>query len=155
MKKIIFLLWTAVLFVSCDSNNNPKEDTKNETSQSNGQTTNGTEDHAGNSGIVGEWEQTMSCFDKNGNSLLDPEERVPAELGLGFNYFQFNADGTCLRDSDLKLKGSYVLKDQGAKTKLEIHTEPMVETYTYQVLGALQDELILLASGAFMVFKRK
>src|SRR5687767_8008496 len=58
-------------------------------------------------GIVGEWEQQYTAFDRNGNYKLDPDEKKASGTRLGFDWFRFNADGSCLRDRDIKLKGTY------------------------------------------------
>ena len=63
-------------------------------------------------GIVGEWEQQYSAFDKNGNYKLEPEEKKASGTNLGFNWFKFNADGTCLRDKEIKFKGTYEVQEK-------------------------------------------
>src|SRR5687767_3810438 len=62
--------------------------------------------------IVGEWEQQYTCFDKNGNYKLEPGEKIASGTRLGFDWFKFNADGSCLRDKDVKFKGTYGIHEK-------------------------------------------
>ena len=105
-------------------------------------------------GIVGEWLKEMACFDKNGNAQLEFDEKIPANSGLGFDYFRFNSDGSCLRDKDSKFKGSWEIKETGSKKTLFIHAAGGGETIKYTIKGVTTYELVLYSSGVFLVFKR-
>lgn len=102
--------------------------------------------------IVGEWEQQYTCFDKNGNYKLEPAEKKPSGTKLGFNWFVFKADGSCLRDKDIKFEGTYEIQEKNGNKKLVIHGGDNLR-YTIDELN--DKELILGADGAFLVFKRK
>ena len=101
-------------------------------------------------GIVGEWEQIYTCFDKNGNYKLEPEEKKASGVSLGFNWFRFNADGSCLRDKDVKFKGTYSIQEKNGK-KLVIEGG---DNLRYTIAELTDKELILGSDGAFIVFKR-
>jgi hypothetical protein len=103
-------------------------------------------------GIVGEWEQQYTCFDKNGNYKLEPAEKKPSGTKLGFNWFLFKADGSCLRDKDIKFAGTYEIQEKNEKKKLVIHGG---DNLRYTIDELTDKELILGADGAFIVFKRK
>ena len=103
------------------------------------------------SGIVGEWEQQYTSFDKNGNYLLEPEEKKPSGQRLGFNWFKFNADGTCLRDKEVKFKGTYEIQEKNGTKKLEIQGGA---NFQYTITELTGEELIIGADGAFIIFKR-
>lgn len=105
----------------------------------------------GGNGIVGEWEQLYVCFDKNGNDKLEPEEKKPSSTKLGFNWFHFNADGSCFRDKDIKFKGSYELQEKNGNKRLVIQGG---DTFRYTIHELTDKELILRTDGAFIVFKK-
>jgi hypothetical protein len=102
-------------------------------------------------GIVGEWEQLYTCFDKNGNYKLEPEEKKLSNTRLGFDWFKFNDDGTCLRDKDIKFKGTYELQEKNGNKKLVIRGGDNLRYTIHELTGK---ELILGSDGAFIVFKR-
>lgn len=102
-------------------------------------------------GIVGEWEQQYTCFDKNGNYKLEPEEKQASGTHLGFDWFKFSVDGTCLRDKDIKFKGTYEVQEKNGKKKLLISGGDKLH---YTITELTERELILGSDGAFIVFKR-
>ena len=102
-------------------------------------------------GIVGEWEQQYTCFDKNGNYKLEAEEKLASGTKLGFDWFRFNADGTCLRDKDIKFKGTYSIQDKSGTKKLAIEGG---DNLRYTIIELTDTELILGSNGAFIVFKK-
>jgi len=102
-------------------------------------------------GIVGEWEQQYTCFDKNGNSKLEAEEKLASGTRLGFDWFRFNADGTCLRDKDIKFKGTYSIQEKSGTKKLAIEGG---DNLRYTIIELTDTELILGSNGAFIVFKK-
>jgi hypothetical protein len=102
-------------------------------------------------GIVGEWEQQYTCFDKNGNYKLESEEKKASGTHLGFDWFRFNADGTCLRDKDIKFKGTYEIQEKNGNKKLVILGGDKLR---YTITELTSKELILGTDGAFIVFKR-
>ena len=104
-----------------------------------------------NDEIMGEWEQQYTCFDKNGNYKLEPEEKKPSNAKLGFNWFRFNADGSCLRDKDVQFKGTYTIQEKNSERKLVIEGG---DNLRYTIIELNDKELILGADGAFIVFKR-
>lgn len=134
-----------LLLISCGADNSNKEATSQE----------GTEQPATSSattrerGLLGEWEQQYTCFDKNGNYTLEPEEKIPTNTRTGFDWFRFNADGTCLRDKDMKFKSTYEIQEKGDKKKLFIQN-----VHGYTITELTDTELILGAEGAFIVFKK-
>ena len=103
------------------------------------------------SGIVGEWEQEYTSFDKNGNYLLEPDEKNPSGQRLGFNWFKFNTDGTCLRDKEMKFTGTYEIQEKNGTKKLVIQGGG---TFQYTITELTGKELIIGADGAFIIFKR-
>jgi hypothetical protein len=100
-------------------------------------------------GIVGEWEQQYTCFDKNGNYKLEPEEKQPTNTRTGFDWFRFNADGSCLRDKEIKFKSTYEIQKKSNSQELVIHN-----VHGYTIVELTEKELILGAEGAFIVFKK-
>lgn len=102
-------------------------------------------------GIVGEWDQQYTCFDKNGNLQLEPEEKTPSGTRLGFNWFRFNADGSCLRDKDVKFTGTYKVEEKNDNKYLIIEGG---DNLRYTIAELTTQELILGKDGAFIVFKR-
>ena len=101
--------------------------------------------------IAGEWEQLYTCFDKNGNYKLEPEEKKASGTKLGFDWFKFNADGSCLRDKDVKFKGTYEIQERNGIKKLVIQGG---DNLRYTIVELSEKELILGADGAFIVFKK-
>ena len=101
--------------------------------------------------IVGEWEQQYTCFDKNGNYKLEPEEKLVSGTRLGFDWFKFNEDGSCLRDKDIKFRGTYGIQEKNGNKKLVIQGG---DNLRYTITELTDEELILGADGAFIVFKR-
>jgi len=102
-------------------------------------------------GIAGEWEQQYTCFDKNGNYKLEPEEKIASGTRLGFDWFRFNTDGSCLRDKDIKLKGTYSIQEKNGTKKILIQGG---DNLRYTIIDLTDKELILGSGGAFIVFKR-
>jgi hypothetical protein len=102
-------------------------------------------------GIAGEWEQQYTCFDKNGNYKLEPEEKKPSNTRLGFNWFRFNKDGSCLRDKDVQFKGTYTIQEKNGNRDLVIEGG---DNLRYSIAELTEKELVLGADGAFIVFKR-
>ena len=102
-------------------------------------------------GIVGEWQQQYTCFDKNGNYNLDPEEKKASGTRLGFDWFRFNTDGSCLRDKDIKFKGTYEIQEKNGNKKLVIQGG---DNLRYTIAELTDQELILGSNGAFIVFKK-
>ena len=103
------------------------------------------------SGVVGEWEQQYSAVDSNGNSRLEPGEKIPSGTHRGFNWFQFNSDGSCLGDKDKKFRGAYTIRIKGETRKLVIYGGMKLR---YDIVEITQKELILGTDGIFIVFKR-
>ncbi|HEX7846338.1 MAG TPA: hypothetical protein VF476_11110 [Chitinophagaceae bacterium] len=101
------------------------------------------------SGVVGEWEQQYTYFDKNGNNKLEADEKNPSNTRLGFDWFRFNEDGTCLRDKQMKFKSTYEIQKKGDADELMIHN-----VHGYTITELTSKELILGAEGTFIVFKR-
>lgn len=102
--------------------------------------------------IVGEWEQQFTCFDKNGNYKLEAAEKKPSRTKLGFNWFLFKSDGSCLRDKDIRFTGTYAIQEKNGNNKLVIQGG---DNLRYTIHELTDKELILGADGAFLVFKRK
>jgi hypothetical protein len=105
--------------------------------------------------IIGEWSQQYAVLDQNGNAQLDPEDRNGTKSSMGFNYFQFNEDGTCLRDSDAKFRGNYEIVDEQGKRQLKVTVNGFGETYTYTIVDPVSSELTLYTSGVFLIYNRK
>lgn len=164
MKWKFITLILIIILIACnqtkDSNKSSTGDQKwsdnnKESTSSNQQTeTSGKKSNSDNS-IIGEWYQQYAVLDKNGNDLLDPEERNGIKSTMGFNYFQFNDDGRCLYDSDMKFKGTYEIIEENGKKKLNVTVNGFGETYKHTITELTADELVLYSSGAFMIFKRK
>lgn len=112
---------------------------------------------AGIPALIGEWEQKFSSMDKNDDGELAEIEKVAAPYRMGFNYFEFRKNGECFRDSDLRLPGTFEVKQEGGHQQLYIHNANamMSETYRYRIQSLTEDELILFYSGVFLIFNRK
>jgi hypothetical protein len=102
-----------------------------------------------NDDIIGEWEQEYTCYDKNGNYKLDAEEKKPSNTKVGFDWFRFNADGSCLRDKEVKFKSHYEIQNKGDTKELKIQN-----VHNFTIIELTDKELILGGDGAFMVFKK-
>jgi hypothetical protein len=147
MKMKISQLLAFTLFISC-GDSNPKTDPSSEAVATNASTSSNEKQQGG---IVGEWEQQYTCFDKNGNYELEADEKKPSNTRLGFDWFKFNADGSCLRDKDIKFEGTYEIQEKGNTKKLVIQGG---DNLHYTITGLTEQELILGSDGAFIVFKR-
>lgn len=101
--------------------------------------------------IVGQWEQQYTCFDKNDNNKLEPGEKIASGTRLGFDWFRFDADGSCLRDKDIKFKGTYQVQEKNGTKKLLIQGG---DNLRYTIIELTGEELVLGSDGAFIVFKR-
>jgi len=148
MKSIPIFLPVAILclvFACGNSSGNTNAGSKETTT-----TGAGNSQQAGNE-LVGEWQQQFTCFDKNGNYKLEPEEKTPSGTKLGFDWFRFNADGSCLRDRDVQFKGTYSIQEKNGKKKLIIEGGDNIR---YTIVELTPDELILGSDGAFIIFKR-
>jgi len=99
--------------------------------------------------LIGEWEQRYSYADKNGNNKLDAEEKTASNTRLGFDWFKFNADGSCLRDKEMKFKSTYEIQNKGESKNLVI-----LNVHNFTITELTDKELILGSGGAFIVFKR-
>jgi hypothetical protein len=99
--------------------------------------------------IVGEWEQQYTCYDKNGNNKLDPEEKKPSNTRVGFDWFRFNADGSCLRDKEVKFKSTYEIQNKANTKELMVHN-----VHGFTIVELTDEELILGAEGVFIVYKK-
>jgi hypothetical protein len=153
------LIISCTFLLSCSNNNDAsKENAYNKTStnavQNESTSSNSAIENtsAQQGGIVGEWEQQFTCHDKNNNYTLEADERNPAPNMLGFDYFRFNADGSCVRDKDIRFKGTYEIVEKGEKKKLLIHGGDKLK---YNIESLTNTELVLGMNGAFMVFRRK
>jgi hypothetical protein len=115
MKPNISNLYTPILIllISC-SNGDEKKNSQTESIAANASAV--SNDSRQSNSIVGEWEQQYTCFDKNGNYKLEPEEKKPSNTRVGFDWFRFNADGSCLRDKEVKFKSTYEIQNK-ANTK--------------------------------------
>ena len=147
LKPRLFHLFVFILLIGCGSNGSKTNATEQPIAKNLSAPANETQQ----SGIIGEWEQQYTCFDKNGNYKLESEEKVPSNTRLGFDWFKFNEDGSCLRDKDLKFKGTYEIQDKGSTKKLVIHGG---DNLRYAIIELTEKELILGSGGAFIVFKR-
>ena len=143
------LIVCTLMISGCGDSDSIKETSSGDSTDSDSSSTAGQAGEKG--GIVGEWEQQFSCFDKNGNYLLDADERKPAETPIGFDWFRFNADGTCLRDKDMKFEGTWSINESTSKKKVMIQGG---DSLSYTIEELTETELVLGASGAFMVLKR-
>ena len=145
------LLYILTFLIYCSNNNTADQSQHgNSTATEINQEKQAVPASSGN-GIVGEWEQQYTCFDKNGNYKLEPDEKKPSNTNLGFNWFRFNADGSCLRDKDIQFKGSYKIQVENGKKTLLIEGG---DNLRYSIAELTDKELILGYSGAFIVFKR-
>lgn len=149
MKGLIDQLYacTLILLISCGSTGEKKSSVEPIANTAAASSADGRQ---GN-GIVGEWQQQYACFDKNGNYKLEPEEKKGSGTRLGFDWFRFNADGSCLRDKDIKFKGTYEIQEKNGNKKLVIHGG---DNLRYTIAELTNQELILGSNGAFIVFKR-
>jgi hypothetical protein len=145
MKPIFFLL--IIILIGCGNSDVNKKDPGNaaETNVENAAM------QSEQTGIIGEWEQQYTSFDKNGNNQLDADEKKASGTRLGFNWFKFNADGTCLRDKDIQFKGTYEVQEKNGTKKLVIQGG---DKLSYTIVELTSRELILGADGAFMIFKK-
>lgn len=105
--------------------------------------------------IIGAWIQKSTHTDDNNNKVLDEAERQKEGPGLGFDYFLFKNDGSCLRDKDMRFNGTYDISEKNGERILQIQNDPPGETYKYAIIGPVNDEMVLHSSGAFLVFKKE
>lgn len=105
-------------------------------------------------GLVGDWEQQFTSHDKNSNNQLDAEERNSKAPKLGYNWFRFQPDGSCLYDKQVKFKGVYEVVEKNKKKILNIRNKEGQYIAHYNIAELNKDELVLKHDGAFMVFKR-
>jgi hypothetical protein len=106
--------------------------------------------------IIGTWLQQSTHYDENNNAVLDEAEKQKEGPPMGFNYFLFKNDGTCVRDKDIRFEGNYDIMNKDGKRSLEIQTVPPGETYKYTISGpVVNDVLVLHSSGAFLVYKKE
>lgn len=146
MKSIYFIV---ILFLAGCSNSGSEKNTTNHPNEPDTQVPGPAT--VSQNGIVGEWQQEYTSFDKNGDYILQPGEKQPSGQRLGFNWFRFNADGTCLRDKDIKFKGTYEIKEEGGSKKLIISGGDNIR---YTLVYVTENEMILGADGAFIIFKK-
>jgi hypothetical protein len=137
-----------ILLISC-GNSNEKKNSEKESIAANAAAPSNDNQQA--NGIVGEWEELFTCFDKNGNYKLEPEEKKASGTPLGFSWFKFNADGSCLRDKDVKFKGTYGIQEKNGNKKLVIQGG---DNLHYTIHELTDKELILGSDGGFIVFKK-
>jgi len=142
----ILITFVFAFLISCG---NSKANKEVSTSQTTSEKATTPVNEAEQGGIVGEWEQQYTCFDKNGNKKLDPEEKNPSNTRVGFDWFRFNADGSCLRDKEVKFKSTYKVQNKGNTKEVVIQN-----VHGYTIIELTNTELILGAEGAFMVFKK-
>jgi hypothetical protein len=135
-----------ILLISC-GNSNEKKNSETEPVVANASAP--SNDSQQVNGIVGEWEQQYTCFDKNGNYKLEPEEKKPSNTRVGFDWFRFNADGSCLRDKEVKFKSTYEIENKANTKELIIHN-----VHDFTIIELTDKELILGGDGAFMIFKK-
>ena len=137
-----------ILLISCGGSN---EKTSSQTEPIAANSSDPPNNNQQANGIVGEWEQQYTCFDKNANYKLEPEEKQPSNTRLGFNWFLFKADSSCLRDKDIKLEGTYEVQEKNENKKLVIRGG---DNLHYTIYELTDKELILGGDGAFIVFER-
>lgn len=147
MKPVQFYFLALILLAGCAGNDSNKNSQAQTASENVATSSNASQQN----GIVGEWNQQYTCFDKNGNYKLEPEEKKPSGTQLGFDWFRFNEDGSCLRDKDIKLKGHYKIEEKNGTQKLVIQGG---ENLRYTIVELTKKELILGTNAAFIVFKR-
>ena len=154
MKTRVIAFLTVIIFFVTNCGNNKatttETDSADNTTAKKDETSTAETTISANS-IVGEWEQQYTCFDKNGNYKLEPEEKNPSGTRLGFNWFRFNADGSCLRDKDVQFKGTYTIQEKNGNKKLLIEGG---DNLNYFITELTEKELILGKDGVFIVFKR-
>ena len=136
-----------ILSISCGNSNAEKTSAQKPLVENAAPTSNNSQQ----GGLVGEWEQQYTCFDKNGNYKLEPEEKIASGTRLGFDWFRFNTDGSCLRDKDIKFKGTYSIHEKNGTKKLLIEGG---DDLRYTIIELTDKELILGSGGAFIIFKR-
>lgn len=136
------------LLISC-GNSNEKKNSETESIAANAVAPSNDNQQA--NGIVGEWEQLYTYFDKNGNHKLEAEEKKASGPPLGFNWFKFNVDGSCLLDKDVKFKGTYEIQEKNGNKNLVIQGG---DNLRYTIHELRDKELILGSDGAFIVFKK-
>lgn len=147
-RSMIFLAILLFLLPNCGNNTAATNETQtaNNTTADSKETP--TEASVSGNSIVGEWEQQITCVDKNGNHKLEPEEKKASGTPLGFNWFRFNADGTCLREKDVEIKGTYEIQEKNGTKEL------VGDDLNYTIIELSGKELILGGEGVFMVYKR-
>ncbi len=61
--------------------------------------------------IIGGWKRVGVGDDHNKNGVLDESEnKINESILAGVDYFQFEANGDCIYDKDMKFKGTYEIK---------------------------------------------
>lgn len=146
-RAIAFLITSLFLLTNC-SNDKAATDDKQTADTTTASKETPIEASVSGNGIVGEWEQQFTCVDKNGNYQLEPEEKKASGTPLGFNWFRFNADGTCLKEKDVEIKGTYKIQEKNGIKEL------VGDDLNYTIIELSGKELILGGEGVFMVYQR-
>ena len=116
-------------------------------------------------GIVGDWKLILEAYDKNGNKVLDADER---NKGIANHYFyRFSANGSCIispfASNQLKsgFKGHYTITEKSGKKILTTYWDETEQKgqqeAQYTITSVSKDELVLLETTGdhtFWIFKR-
>lgn len=152
MYKLFLITFTLIVFSAC--NNQDKNEAGPAADQTGTTTAEPGNNASGEGSIVGEWEQEYTAFDKNGNNLLDAEERVPSTTKIGDYYYRFNADGKCLY-STMEFEATFELKSEDDQRTILIHGG---DPRKLRILSLTGKEMVLMPSsapGTFFIYKRK
>ena len=110
--------------------------------------------------FMGEWEQSHSWFDLNGNGSIDGEEKNMGKEEIGAPvYFKFNNDGTCVYTQQMKFNGFYEVKKENGNDVLylsqEIDGKPSPDMkFKYRIVSANDKEMVLgMARNLTVVYK--
>lgn len=156
------LIIVTILLAACGSNGiNPVSTSANSNSQASNDANAGTTTNNQSNGIIGEWRLKFIAGDKNGNKILDDNERKEASKGEMDDYMRFNADGSC-EVTIHKLQGKYEIKEEKGISRLFIYSGNNLGNKNYLIgkyrIGTItKDELVLLqmfGGTDFMVYKR-
>jgi hypothetical protein len=133
---------------------NAKETVMENAKSSSGNTQSGT------AMFMGEWEQSYSWFDLNGNGSIDGEEKNMGKEEIGAPvYFKFNKDGRCTYTQQMKFNGFYEVKNEEGHDVLylsqEIDGKPsQTMRFKYKIVSANDIEMILgLERNLTVVYK--
>lgn len=149
-RKIILQLSLMWLLTGCSDNNAAQPGHESNTSPA-------TSNAGSNDGLVGEWEQMLTAADKNGNEILEEDERKAGSATL-MDYMKLNSDSSAVI-LYARAPGrweTYVNASSG-KTYLNLYSQDNTKYRKGAIISVGKNELLILnkfGGNSFTVWKR-